>query len=142
MPCLGGAFWLCADRTSLPTTVLVYPLLALGYAGLLWAMAGPATSRRCARLPGISSLAALTYPLYLTHKMVFHAVHGVLAPAGYGPFAPLTVLACIPTTLAAAWVLHRGVERPMLWLRERWERPASAWEPTPPATRVYPAEHP
>ena len=121
--CLALATGLCLDRTSLRSTVLVFPLLSLGYAGLLWAMAGPAVSRVCARLPGVRTLSALTFCLYLTHKMVIHAVVGdFMAERGHAPFALLTLGVCVPAMLVAAWVLHRAVERPMVQWRERLER--------------------
>jgi peptidoglycan/LPS O-acetylase OafA/YrhL len=122
---LATGAWLCADRTSLRSTVFVFPMLAFGYAALVAAMAGPAASRFCARLPGVRTFAALTFAIYLTHKMVIHAVHDVLKESGHGAYDPLTVLACIPAVLAAAWVLHRAVEQPMLRLRGGLERSAS-----------------
>ncbi|MDE1175858.1 MAG: acyltransferase [Edaphobacter sp.] len=73
------------------------------------------------RVPGAEMMASLAFALYLTHKSVGHFVmqrfsrvttaHG---PASWALYAV--------TCFAAAWVLHVGVERPFLWLRDHRER--------------------
>ncbi|MFL5348331.1 MAG: acyltransferase family protein [Hyalangium sp.] len=81
-------------------------------------------SRFLGRVPGARWLASVTYCLYLSHKLVIHAVHGALAKYELGPYHPVTLLASAACILAVATLLHLGVERPFLRLRERWAHPA------------------
>jgi peptidoglycan/LPS O-acetylase OafA/YrhL len=76
-----------------------------------WPAAAPAWA-----VMGIAYLAELTYPLYLLHVFRFHLgqARGVMVIAA----AALSV----STLLLAATVLHLGVERPFLALRDRQDR--------------------
>ena len=105
-------------RASRPLSiVLAFPLLSCGF-GLLVASAVCEKSLLRVRVPGASTLAGLAFTLYLTHKSVAHAAHGLLpvltSRATWLSFA-IYVLAC----LCVAWLLHRGVERPMMELHAR-----------------------
>ncbi|MBJ6765834.1 acyltransferase [Myxococcaceae bacterium JPH2] len=119
---LALAAWVGADRASWESTVFSFPLYSLGYSCVLVALASPAASRILGRVPGLQFFATLAFTIYLTHKMVVHAVHDALAPHGLGAYDVVTVLACAPAILATAWLLHRIVERPMLRMRESFER--------------------
>jgi peptidoglycan/LPS O-acetylase OafA/YrhL len=120
---VGGSIWLFRDRTGFIPTVLGYPLLSFGL-GLL-VFAGAQTSGVLARwrVPGAGWLAAVSYSLYLSHKVVFHLTesvagswldgHGVLTFAGYAS-----------AVLGVGALLYYGVERPFLKLREHVLRQA------------------
>ncbi|HET7280693.1 MAG TPA: acyltransferase [Sphingomicrobium sp.] len=73
------------------------------------------------RLPGGEALATGAYSLYLTHKMVYHAVQAWIAPplgtTGYATF----MLASAAALLAGA-LLYWMIERPFLILRDRWDK--------------------
>ncbi|HYO70998.1 MAG TPA: hypothetical protein VEU33_33460 [Archangium sp.] len=94
-----------------------------GFAALVVLAMTEAGARVLGRLPGARWLAGVTYCVYLSHKLVIHAVHGVLAEHGMGAHHPVTLLASAACVLAVAALLHLGVERPFLRLRERWGRP-------------------
>ncbi len=110
---VGAALWLFGDRTGLPANAVGWPLLSAGFGLVVLA----ATTMRRA-LPGVGWLAAISYSLYLSHKLVMHAVHEWLAPA-----LPLQGLALFPVyaaaILAVGAALHYTVERPGLRLRDR-----------------------
>lgn len=115
---LGLAIGLFQDRTGLAATVLGYPLLSLGMGLLVWAGACEGSLLARARVPGARWLALASYSLYLSHKLVFHAVettvgkwvdgHGVVTFVGYAVAVLLT-----------GALLHYGVERPFLRWREQ-----------------------
>lgn len=69
-------------------------------------------------MPGARWLAAVSYSLYLSHKLVMHAVQTWLLP-----LLPWQGLAQFPVyaaaILAGGAALHYGVERPGLRLRDR-----------------------
>ncbi|MBE1161152.1 acyltransferase family protein [Dyella acidiphila] len=112
-----AAIWLFRDRLALLPSVYGFPLLSLGLALLVAAGAGSGSYGRW-RVPGAGWLAALSYSLYLSHKLAMHAVWLWLAahPAVHGPAAFALYALAI---LALGALLHYGVEWPFLRLRDR-----------------------
>ena len=116
-----GALWLCSfdyPNPELPLSILfAFPALACGF-GLLVASAVCEKGLLRTRVPGASTLAALAYSLYLTHKSVAHATHSVLpvltAQAGWQSSAIYAV-----TCLCVASLLYFAIERPFIALRVR-----------------------
>jgi peptidoglycan/LPS O-acetylase OafA/YrhL len=124
--CLGLSGPLCTDTKTRVSSALVFPLVSLGFAALVVFAMTDAGARILGRVPGARWLASVTYCVYLSHKLVIHAVHGALAKYGMGTYHPATVLASAACVLAVATVLHLGVERPFLRLRKRWASSGSA----------------
>jgi len=113
----GAAIAIFQDRAGLLASVVGYPLLSWGLALVVAACTSPACllSRP---VPGAGWLALVSYSLYLSHKLVFHAVHGWLAThpqvQGVAAFALYAMF-----TLAGGALLHYTVEGPFLRLRDR-----------------------
>jgi peptidoglycan/LPS O-acetylase OafA/YrhL len=114
------------DKIASKTTALWgYPLLAVGFGLLVAAGAGADGVIARYRVWGTSTIAALAYSIYLTHKEVmaldqkyfgtFLEAHVVLGTAIYAI-----------SIIAAALLLYVCVERPFLRLRESVRRPAKA----------------
>lgn len=114
---IGAAIWLFRDRLAFIPSVWGFPLLSLGLALLVAAGAGRHSYGRW-QIPGARWLAALSYSLYLSHKLAMHAVEGWLAlhPAVHG-WQAFALYACAVLILGS--LLHYGVERPFLRLRDR-----------------------
>jgi len=67
------------------------------------------------RLAWASTLGALTYPLYLVHEIVGHAL---LFPRLSPKWAEVQLATVLLVALACAWGIHRWVERPWArWLK-------------------------
>jgi peptidoglycan/LPS O-acetylase OafA/YrhL len=113
----GMAIWLFRDRLALIPSICGFPLLSLGLALIVAAGAGR-RSFGYWEIPGAAWLASLSYSLYLSHKPAMHAVAGMLTshPQWHGWSA--FVLYAIGN-LALGALLHYGVERPCLRLRDR-----------------------
>ncbi|AGL17841.1 acyltransferase [Actinoplanes sp. N902-109] len=76
---------------------------------------------------------ALTYPLYLLHEYIGWTLIAALHPA-LGRYPTLALVVTI--VLAAAWLMHRYVERPAArLLRDRLGRPLPSATPSGPETR-------
>lgn len=129
---LGLAWWLFRQRTGLLANTAGWPVLAWAWGLIVWAATSPQTGLGRWRLPGVAWLAAMSYSLYLSHKLALHAVETWLLPhlpdQGALQFAGYAL-----AILATGAVLHYAVERPGLRWRDRWPgraaadvRPASA----------------
>lgn len=114
----GLALWLFRDRVGLLGNSIGWPVLSAGLAMLVFAGAQRASWIGRRSIPGIGWLAAASYSLYLSHKIVFHLVQTslgeVLAGRGMLAFAVYAI-----ATLLGGAALHYAVERPFLRLRER-----------------------
>jgi len=112
------AFWLFRDRVGLPGNTIGWPVLSAGRGLIVFAGAGRDSLIGRWSVPGVKSLATISYSLYLVHKAIFHVVQvrwgEDLAGKGLAAF-----LAYGAAAIAAGAVLHYSVERPFLRLRER-----------------------
>jgi peptidoglycan/LPS O-acetylase OafA/YrhL len=118
---VAAAFLLFRQRTGLPANTVGWPLLSLGFGLLVLAATAPRSFVSRLALPGTGWLAAVSYSLYLSHKLAMHAVHTWIAPAlPWQGLALLPVYAAV--ILAVGALLHYGVERPGLALRDRLAR--------------------
>jgi peptidoglycan/LPS O-acetylase OafA/YrhL len=95
---------------SAGSVVFGFPLVSLTMACFVAACVSPSAIVQRVPIPGVATIAALSYSLYLSHKFSLH----VAAANGFDGFVGLSV-----ATLLAGAALHFGVERPFLKLRER-----------------------
>ncbi|RTL46480.1 MAG: acyltransferase [Burkholderiales bacterium] len=114
----GLALMLFRQRTGLAANTVGWPLLSLAFGLLVLAASAPRSWLSRLALPGTGWLAAVSYSLYLSHKLAMHAVHTWITPA-----LPVQGLALFPVyaavILAVGAALHYAVERPGLALRDR-----------------------
>lgn len=116
------AFWLFRDRTGLIANTLGWPVLSSGLALLVFAGASRRGFIGRWSLPGAGWIAAISYSLYLSHKMAFHLVSEHLPP--WLPPSGLMLFAIYAlAALAGRAALHYLVERPFLRWRERGTTP-------------------
>lgn len=112
-----AAFWLFHDRTGLPANSLGWPVLSLGFGLLVFAGAGCNSLIGRHRVPAASWLAAISYSLYLSHKLAMHAVHEWLATMPSMPGSLIFILYAAAILVVGA-MLHYAVERPFLRWRD------------------------
>jgi peptidoglycan/LPS O-acetylase OafA/YrhL len=118
---LALAFWLFRERVGLPGNAIGWPVLSAGLGLLVLAGAGH-RSLLSRRIPGMAWVAAISYSLYLSHKIAFHLVSVTWGDALEGK--GLLAFACyaIATVMLGA-ALHYAIERPFLRLRDRRAAP-------------------
>lgn len=112
------ALLLFRNRTGLLANTFGWPLLSWAFGLLVLAASAPQGWLGRLALPGTGWLAAVSYSLYLSHKLAMHAVQTWIAPA-----LPWQGAALFPVyagvILAVGAALHYAVELPGLRLRER-----------------------
>jgi peptidoglycan/LPS O-acetylase OafA/YrhL len=122
------AFWLFRERTGLLANALGWPLLSLGFGLLVFAGADRHSLIGRWRVPGAGWLAAVSYSLYLSHKIAFHLVQVTFGAALQGQRALAFATYALAVLLLGA-ALHYLVERPFLRLRERGKARANRLTP-------------
>jgi peptidoglycan/LPS O-acetylase OafA/YrhL len=116
------------DPVSRGGTVFLYPLVALGCACLLLGALSPRTPLGRRALPGVRTLAVLSFSLYLTNRQVYARLGDVAGDlAAQAPVAAFFLFN--GAALAVAALLYVAVERPGLRLRARWR--SAAAQPVP-----------
>jgi peptidoglycan/LPS O-acetylase OafA/YrhL len=135
---VGTAVWMFWNRgesvtgVAAASTVVGFPLLSVGLA--MWVVGASDAGcwlGRC-KVPGARVVAMLAFSLYLTHKEVAHVVAEAwpsVMEARDWRCVPVYAVSC----LAVAAVLYLGVERPMLWLRDKRARRVDVEVLTEPA---------
>jgi len=112
-----GAYFLCEDQQTFAASIFGFPLVALGYG---FVVVGAISSNSFLyRYPSkiTSSLATLSYALYLTHKGIIHITQQLLVDFHLDPH--LMLLLCMGTCLLGAYSLHLVIEKPFMKLRNR-----------------------
>jgi peptidoglycan/LPS O-acetylase OafA/YrhL len=98
--------------------VFGFPLLASSMALLVVAASDSRSFIGRYSIPGAGALAAGAYSLYLSHKMVFHAVESS-SPWWPRPFQTMSFGIALMSALGVGALLYWLVERPFLKLRDR-----------------------
>ena len=127
-----SALWLFRDRTGLLPNAIGWPLLSCGIALVVCVAANRSALLGRYRIPGAQWIAAISYSLYLSHKLVIRAVSVTLAPELAG-HRVITFAIYSTAVLLCGAILHYGVERPFLALRVRRE---SFRPPAPPQSGI------
>jgi peptidoglycan/LPS O-acetylase OafA/YrhL len=121
LPALGliaFALWLGeGEYLEFATVIWQFPLLAIGFAGLLVCAQSDRLPFRRVRIPGAAFIASLAYSAYLVQKLVIHGV-GEFCRAHDVDLASTSALIGVEICVyAVATILFFAVERPFLQLR-------------------------
>ncbi len=109
-----------SDRTSLPAAFLGFPLISIGFGGLLISATSPRSFLNRWNIPGVSLIATLAYSFYLIHKAFIHLFYPVIQKYSYFQDKHLIGLSVFCLCLLGSLVLYFAIERPFLQLREKF----------------------
>ncbi|MEP7015409.1 MAG: acyltransferase [Verrucomicrobiota bacterium] len=99
-----------------------FPLIALGMAALLICAVSPRLPFRRIEIPGAAFLASIAYSVYLSHKLVIHAVIQFCSDHNI-PLTSIWALILVEICIyMAGFLLFLSIERPFLQLRHRLAR--------------------
>ena len=116
---LTAAYFLCADETSVEASVAGFPLVAIGYGLTVAGAISPSSFLFTLKSRLTETIALLSYAVYLTHKFIIHITQDLAGRTGIDEESNAMFLLCILTTLAAAFLLNRTIDKPFLALRKR-----------------------
>lgn len=114
---LGAAYVLCDDQQSFEASVFGFALVALGYGFMVIGAISPTGILYQWNSKVTSFIATLSYAVYLTHKGIIHITHQLLGEVVTDSNVMLIV--CIITCMLGSYILHLGIEKPFMKLRER-----------------------
>ena len=122
---LGGVMMLVAGyligtpQTTFRNTIFGYPVIALAYGLILAAVVSPSNILYRLKSKITANIAAFSYAIYLTHKIVIHVVQKQLGTSGIDVNTNSSMLICAFAVLAVALLIRYAVEKPVLLMRNR-----------------------
>ncbi|RYY55744.1 MAG: acyltransferase [Chitinophagaceae bacterium] len=115
-----GAFFFLSDQYDLTSTVFIFPVISIGFACLVVAAVSPDffLYRFHSRIS--SMIAALSYAVYLSHKIVIHLMQDWLGKLGMKVNGLPVFFICIVSCFLVAWIIHLLVEKPFMRWRSKF----------------------
>jgi peptidoglycan/LPS O-acetylase OafA/YrhL len=116
------SYLVCEGYATYNTTIWGFPLIALAYGLILAAVVCPASPVYRFKSYVTSQIAALSYAMYLTHKIVIHVAQNLLQGAGMDKNSNLMMLICFVCIIAVALLSRYLIEKPAMRMRDRFLR--------------------
>jgi peptidoglycan/LPS O-acetylase OafA/YrhL len=98
-------------------SIVFYPLFSLGIASLLASLLAVERHIQPARWTGLGYIAAISYSLYLSHKIVFHLDDLFMPKAWMTGWSQIVIY--YVTSITVASILYFAVERTFMQMRNR-----------------------
>ena len=116
---LTGAYFVCLNEESFDASVVGFFLVSVGYGLLVLGAVSPTSFLYKFKSVVSSRIAALSYALYLSHKIVIHITQQQFTKLHIAANNGWMLIICIITCLAAAWLMNMIIEKPFLRVREK-----------------------
>lgn len=113
------AYLLCMDESSFEASVAGFPVISIGYGLMVLGAISPAGLLFKFKSVVTSTLANLSYGVYLTHKFVIHIAQVQFRKLKIAEDSMLMMLISISACLLFAFVLNKVIEKPFLKLRDK-----------------------
>ena len=114
---LTAAYFLCEDTMAFSASVFGFPVIAAGYGLLVAGAVSPSCFLYKWKSKATTTIATLSYALYLTHKGIIHITHQLLQQFHIN--SNLLLLICMTTCLGFAYLVNSIIEKPFMKLRDR-----------------------
>ena len=111
---LTGAYFLCLDQESFNASVFGFPLVDGGYGLLVIGAISPDTFLYKIQSRTTTKIAALSFAVYLTHKIIIHQTQAQFGKLSIDKESNLMFFICVITCLSGAFLMNLIVERPFL----------------------------
>lgn len=116
---LAAAYFLCIPEDSFSASVFGFPLVDTAYGVMVLAVVAPRSILYNVKSSAISTIATYSYTIYLTHKLVIHAVQNGFEKAGYSKESNAAFAACMVACLLCGFLMNRLIENPSLAIRKK-----------------------
>ena len=113
------AYFLCEIRVGFNANIFGFPLIAIGFGFIVLAVISPACALYKLKSRLTSSIAILSYSVYLIHKAVRHLCFVYFGKMGLDEESYWMLLLSILFTIPGALILRYTVEKPFLKLRDK-----------------------
>ncbi len=111
---LTAAYFLCLNEDSFGASVFGFPLVDFGYGLLVTAAISPRTFLYKTPSRWTTKIAALSFAVYLTHKIIIHQTQEQLVKMNVDKESNVMFFICILTCLLGAFLLNELIEKPFL----------------------------
>ncbi len=113
------AYFFCGNQESFAASVFGFPLVDIGYGiVVLCALSNKSFLYRF-KSTITSKIAALSYGIYLIHKIVIHVTQNQLIKFKIDDNSNLMFFICIVTVFIVSLILNETIEKPFLKLRKK-----------------------
>jgi peptidoglycan/LPS O-acetylase OafA/YrhL len=116
---LAGAYFLCLEEQSFAASIFGFPVVSIGYGVLVLGALSPGSLLYNYRSGVTTTIASLSYGVYLIHKFIIHITQGQLIKLDVDREGNLMFISCVLIVLTGAWLLHKLVERPFMNIRDK-----------------------
>ena len=113
------AYMVCREEESFAASIYGFPLVSIGYGLLVLGAISPTSFLYKFKSAATSKIAALSYAIYLTHKIIIHGTQTQLAAFNVAKDSNLMFIICIIFCFAGAFLLNIVIERPFLKWRNK-----------------------
>jgi peptidoglycan/LPS O-acetylase OafA/YrhL len=113
------------EALTVAACVWQFPLIAFGMAVLVVCGLSPRLPFQRYKVPGAAFFASIAFSVYLSHKLVIHAVLGFCRAHDLAPTSAWAILLVEVCIYLAGSALYLAVERPFLQLRDRHSKGAN-----------------
>ncbi|HEX4373973.1 MAG TPA: acyltransferase, partial [Puia sp.] len=112
------SYFVCINEHSFVASIFGFPLVSISYGFIVSAAICPSTFLYKFNSKITTTLATLSYAIYLTHKGVIHVAQQLLMKIGIEGESTVMFFLCIAIAIFAAWFMNRIIEKPFLKWRE------------------------
>ena len=114
-----AGYFIGTPQATMGNTIFGYPTIALAYGMILASVVSPSNILYRLKSKVTANIAAFSYAIYLTHKIVIHIVQKQLTTSGTDVNTNRSMLICIIAVLTAALLMRYIIEKPALFIRNR-----------------------
>ena len=118
------AYFLFGNNVDFARSIFSFPLVSIGFGCLVAGAIMPNSLLYKWKSAVLSMIAKLSYALYLIHMAVILLVQKVFSGLGVSKDSNWMFLLSIIFCIALALILHYGIEKPFMKMRERFLKPA------------------
>jgi peptidoglycan/LPS O-acetylase OafA/YrhL len=114
---LTAGYFVCTNEQSFSASIFGFTLVDIGYGVMVLGAVSRSSFLYKRRSYFTTRLAALSYAIYLTHKIVIHLIQQYLVTEKIDKESNTMLFICIIGSLLAGYLLNVVIERPFLRLR-------------------------